>query len=261
MKTWMPEVEGVIARRILVNFRVKPEVVAKLLPAPFRPLCVDGWAMAGICLIRLEGIHPAFLPVDAGFESENAAHRIAIEWNECGVTQKGVFIPRRDTDSKFNAFAGGRIFPGVHHHAHFWTAESEHRLKVEVRSDDREAFVRVAARVTGDWPKGSVFPSLNAASEFFKAGARGWSPCRCGCDLEGLELLTNSWDAKPLIVERVESSWFADETIFPAGSVHFDCGLLMRDVPHRWKSLRRIESTCRNFRRNLHGLSALLEMP
>jgi hypothetical protein len=45
--------------------------------------------------------------------SENAAHRIAVDWDEAGYHGTGVYIPRRDTPSRFNALAGGRLFPGV----------------------------------------------------------------------------------------------------------------------------------------------------
>ena len=47
-------VRGVIRRRILVNFRVAPEVMQRHLPQPFRPKLLGGQAVAGICLIRLE---------------------------------------------------------------------------------------------------------------------------------------------------------------------------------------------------------------
>ena len=51
-----------------------------------------------------------------GMTSENSAHRIAVEWDdEEGVVKEGVFVPRRDTDSRLVALAGGRIFPGMHH--------------------------------------------------------------------------------------------------------------------------------------------------
>jgi hypothetical protein len=33
---------GRIARRLLVNYRVDPDAIAPLLPAPFRPALVDG---------------------------------------------------------------------------------------------------------------------------------------------------------------------------------------------------------------------------
>ena len=53
---------GVIERRLLVNYRVDPEVVADQLPAPFEPELVNGYAVAGICLIRLGRLRPRSFP-------------------------------------------------------------------------------------------------------------------------------------------------------------------------------------------------------
>jgi hypothetical protein len=63
----IPVIRGVIDRRILVNFRVDPRVLAGILPRPFRPKLVNGVGMAGVCLIRLKGIRPAFLPRPSAF--------------------------------------------------------------------------------------------------------------------------------------------------------------------------------------------------
>ena len=49
----LPAISGIIDRRILANYRIDPEVMAKALPSPFRPQLVNGWAIGGICLIRL----------------------------------------------------------------------------------------------------------------------------------------------------------------------------------------------------------------
>ncbi len=57
----IPVIRGVIDRRILVNFRVDAAVLARLLPAPFRPELVNGPGMAGVCLIRLKDIRPRSL--------------------------------------------------------------------------------------------------------------------------------------------------------------------------------------------------------
>ena len=45
--------------------------------------------MAGICLIRLQQIRPWFVPgcCGIGISSENAAHRMAVEWDESGASQ------------------------------------------------------------------------------------------------------------------------------------------------------------------------------
>ena len=42
-----PVLQGIVRRRILVNFRVDPEVVQGQLPPPFHPKLVGGWAIAG----------------------------------------------------------------------------------------------------------------------------------------------------------------------------------------------------------------------
>src|SRR4051812_7364954 len=80
----IPVIRGVIDRRILVNYQVDLAVLARLLPAPFRPKVVHGVGMVGICLIRLKKVRPTFLPGWLGIASENAAHRTAVEWDENG---------------------------------------------------------------------------------------------------------------------------------------------------------------------------------
>jgi len=52
----IPVIQGVIERRILANFRIDAEVLARVLPAPFRPKLVAGYGVGGICLIRLRAI-------------------------------------------------------------------------------------------------------------------------------------------------------------------------------------------------------------
>src|SRR5437762_1679839 len=131
----IPVIRGVIDRRILVNYRVDPDVLAPLLPAPFRPKVYRGSALVGICLIRLRAVRPRLLPAWLGISSENAAHRAAVAWDD-GEAREGVYIWRRDTSSRLNALAGGRLFPGVHRHARFEVAEAGDGYSVALRSDD-----------------------------------------------------------------------------------------------------------------------------
>ena len=73
---------------------VSPEVMARILPKPFRPKLANGYAIGGICLIRLKGIRPKRIPLPWGIRSENAAHRIAVQWEVEGQLKEGVYIPR-----------------------------------------------------------------------------------------------------------------------------------------------------------------------
>lgn len=229
-----PAIHGIIDRRILVNYRVDPAVLAPLLPAPFRVKLVNGWAVAGICLIRLKHIRPRLAPAALGLASENAAHRIAVEWLDGGSMQPGVYVPRRDTSSRWNAWAGDRIFPGVHHHARFQVDESGGCYHVNVASDDGQTQLAVDARAATALPVDSIFGSLKEASSFFEAGSLGYSPNRGQRHFDGIELHCRDWSVRPLAVDRLESSWFQDLARFPLGSVKLDCALLMTNITHQW---------------------------
>jgi hypothetical protein len=168
----IPIIRGVIDRRILVNYRVDPEVLARMLPAPFRPKLVSGTGMAGVCLIRLKHIRPRFLPSFLGLSSENAAHRIAVEWDQVDQPKEGVFIPRRDTSSWLNTLVGGKLFSGVHHHATFQVLEQDGHYRIVQDSDDRRTHVLVEGSVATGLPNTSVFGSLEEASGFFHWATR-----------------------------------------------------------------------------------------
>ena len=227
-------VQGVIDRRILANYLVDPAALARILPPPFRPKLFAGAGIAGICLIRLKAIRPQFVPGEMGLSSENAAHRIAVEWTTDGVTREGVYIPRRDSSSKLSTWVGGRLFPGVHHHARFDIRERGDCYHVALDSDDGQTHVCIEARVSTQLPLTSIFGSLSAASGFFEAGSVGYSAARRAGVYDGLELRTRQWQVAPLAVERIESSFFENEALFPKDTVQFDCALLMRGIAHEW---------------------------
>ncbi len=255
----IPTISGTIDRRILVNYRVHPDALQTLLPPPFRPKLHNGWGVAGICLIRLKGVRPVGLPGWVGIGSENAAHRVAVEWagGEVGswelevgrgegvgqnaVCNEGVYVLRRDTGSWLNSLAGGRIFPGVHHRARFEVRETEGRFEVALASDDGETTMSVAGDLAAGLPAGSIFGSPEEASRFFEAGVLGYSPGRRPGEFEGLELRCHEWRAEPLAVERVTSSLFDDRERFPEGTVELDHALVMRGIRHEWVGRGKLE--------------------
>jgi len=230
----LPVIQGVIDRRMLVNYRVDPRVLETILPAPFRPQVIHGQGLAGICLIRLCHVRPKGLPYWLGLSSENAAHRIAVEWVAGGTRRNGVYIFRRDTNSRLNALAGGHVFPGVHQHASFACHETRSCFDIAMRSDDRKTAIRVRADQTQTWPADSLFATLAEASQFFAAGSLGYSPTTAAGHFEGLELRCRTWHMEPLIVQDVRSSLFDDREIFPHGTIQFDNALLMRGIEHEW---------------------------
>src|SRR3954454_12055172 len=165
----LPKVHGVIRRRLLVNFRIDPDVAQRQLPSSFRPKLQHGFAIAGICLIRLENIRPRRFPEVFGISSENAAHRFAVTWDG----GEGVYIPRRDSDSLVNHLAGGRLFPGEQQRAAFTVADDGQHVDLVMRSADNAVSVHVCGEAADEMPPSSIFASSSEASDFFEGGSLG----------------------------------------------------------------------------------------
>ena len=230
----IPTIHGIIDRRILINYAVDPAIAKQVVPAPFSPKIINGKAIVGICLIRLKNVRPKGLPAFLGFGSENGAHRIAVEWTEGNEQKEGVYVPRRDTSSRFNTLVGGRVFPGKHYHAKFDVKEDEQNYHVAFKSSDNTT-ISIDAQITDTFNPESVFKNLSTASDFFKAGSLGYSPN--GNKYDGLLLNTFKWEVQPLKVDKVISSFFENESIFPKGSVVYDNALLMKNIEHEWSSV------------------------
>lgn len=240
---WQPRVRGEIERRLLVNYRVDPDVLARALPAPFRPQLVEGFAVAGICLIRLGALRPAGIPRWAGLRSENAAHRMAVEWEDPeGVARTGVYIPRRDSNSWANIALGGRLYPGEHHRARFQISETAERIHVTFTTMDGSADVDVAVRRTQQLVGSALFATVDEASAFFEAGSVGYSATRVDSQFDGLQLQTSAWTVEPSVVTHAHSSFFDDRLVFPPGTAQLDSALVMRKVPADWLPLDRLDA-------------------
>lgn len=76
----LPSITGTLDHRILLNYTIDPEYLKNFLPAPFKPRLYKGVGVGGVCMIRFAGLRPNFAPAFLGVDSENAAHRIAVEW-------------------------------------------------------------------------------------------------------------------------------------------------------------------------------------
>ena len=190
----IPTIHGIIERRILINFTADPDVVRRIVPAPFRPKVYNKKAIVGICLIRLKDIKPKGFPGFMGISSENGAHRIAVEWDEDGQVKEGVFIPRRDTSLKLNALLGGRLFPGKHHLAKFNVMETGKDYHVDFLSSDG-TMIDIDATEVDHFNSSSIFETLENVSNFFEKGAVGYSPNKSKFD--GLQLQAYKWQVRP----------------------------------------------------------------
>ncbi|GGJ27649.1 DUF2071 domain-containing protein [Deinococcus roseus] len=230
----MPAIQGTLRRRILANYLVEPQVMQRYLPPPFQLKLHQGFAVAGLCLIRLEHVRPRGIPEFIGLSSENAAHRVAVTFQENGVQKEGVFIWRRDTNSQVHEWLGGHLFPGDYQHATFEVQDQDPSIALNILSQDQQVKIFLKGQVQTHLPETSVFADLQTSSAFFEAGSVGYSPDRQGQKLDAMELKTRGWEVHPLGIEHIRSSFFDNQDLFPAGSIRFDHALIMRDLEHEW---------------------------
>jgi hypothetical protein len=235
----LPIIEGIIKRRILINFQLEPDVISKHLPPIFKPKVVQGKSIIGVCLIRLEQIHPKRIPIPLGIFSENAAHRIAVQWNdENGKLCDGVYIFRRDSNSLLNYLLGGRLFPGEHHKAKFIVKDKNQQIDFRMISSNPNVNIQFEARYSDQLPKSSIFKSIEEISGFFKSGSVGYSPLIGKNCFQGMCLIPHEWNMTPLECNNLELSYFRETLGISDNEIKLDSMVIMRDIPHEWHSLK-----------------------
>lgn len=225
----MTSLRGKMRRRLLLTYRVDADVARSLIPAPFRPQLVQGSAVGGICMIALGDLRPGWVRPTFGVSTQNVAHRFAVEWDEGERVRQGVYVTERHSSGLIPVIGGGRFFPGVQSRARFDVDESETRFQVRMSAPD--ARVSADVELTEDWDS-ALFATVQEASDFYRAGAIGWSPARDGRGAEALELTSTSWSVAPGRINALTSSFF---DALPVGAATVDSALVMRDIPVLWQ--------------------------
>ena len=230
------QITGNMSRRLLVNWRVGVGAAIRVLPAGVRPKIVNGCAVAGVCLVRLDALRPVGLPAWTGRSSENLAIRIGIEWGTGGCSRSAVLIFRRETGSLVNSLCGPRMEYGVHHRSSFSVFDDGCESRIDVRSRDGHR-VQVHTSDSSTIREGSVFDRIDQAEAFFRGGECGYSQSNVPEIWSGLRLHLAWWELRPALVHHARST-FIDQ-LFDGGAV-FDSAFIMRDIPHTWTPEERI---------------------
>ena len=89
-----------------------------------------------------------------------------------------------------------------------WSNQRWRHYRVALDSDDDRTHLLVEGHVCPEWPKGSIFGSLQEASDFFQRGSLGYSVTKKPGEFDGLELWSFTWQVQALAVEKAGSSFF-----------------------------------------------------
>jgi hypothetical protein len=169
-----------------------------------------------------------FVSFDCSMFAENAAHRVAVEWETPEGVQTGVFIPERHSSSLVPVLLGGRILPGKHSLAQFQVNETDTDFDVELTSKDNH--VHVQTHLSNEWDS-SLFENWEQASNFYKNSPTGWSPKVNGVGEEGMSLTADNWSVKPAKTTLLKSSFY---DAIPSSDITYDHTLVMQKISSHW---------------------------
>lgn len=226
---FLPSLSARIARRVLLNLRVDPEYWSRSgrLPSRLEPVDVDGASIAGVCLIRLRELRPAWAPRGLGVSTEGAAFRVACRDRDRNGA-RCVAIIGRWTSSRLVRWTDG-VTPMHHRFARFTSTETASSVEITVNDAAVGDTCHVKASATAAWPGDSVFGSVDEASAFFAQEADGHTVGDGGACLGGVSLTVPEWRVTPLAVEEVTFPWL------PQDVFDVDHALLMRDAESTWR--------------------------
>jgi hypothetical protein len=224
---------GRMARRLLVNWRVPIDAARNALPVGgerLRPRAIGGFAVVGLCLVRLDHLRPAGLPAWVGLASENLAIRMGVEWDTTDGPRGGVLVMHRETSSLANQVVAKRMGFGVHHPGRIVVREDRHFSEINAwgkRGEHSHAHVVTARSI----PNASVFKCMEHAESFFRGGETGYSPSMTPGVWNGLHLHLHWWSLQPMHVVAAGSAHI--DRLF-GGTAEVDSAFIMRDIPHTW---------------------------
>ncbi|MHB0957569.1 MAG: hypothetical protein ACYC0X_26110 [Pirellulaceae bacterium] len=221
---------GVVDRRVLILYRVVPEVLSEALPWGVRALEIHGRAVAGIAFARHRMAKSRLLPARL-VSSHTASHFVVVTGSQQSGGRDAALVTRCDCSSRFRLWIGGRP---IYHHARFRVVEERESLELVGDSDDRAMHLSLRAHVVRNLPHGSIFRTPGQAMEFLRA-------CAGELDLTlggAVEMDTSETGRRlrlqPLKVERLESSIFENLRRGALERVEFDSAYWVRDDEFAW---------------------------
>lgn len=221
---------GFLERRVLVNYRVAPGVLERLLPPRTHLRLCRGVGIATVSLVRQSHVRPRFLPAALGLSSDSAVYSICVEGDGGRSSAADLVALRRETSSWFSS----RMLHGLYQHARFEVCDDIDHLRVRVTGDDGTPCIALDGMPTPQLPAQSVFRSLAEASAF--CGCPVGRPAQTALRLEG-PLPACEAKYEPLAISQLQVSFFDNTSLFPPGTAVFDSALVLRHLEHQWCGL------------------------
>ena len=203
--------------RVVVFYRVEPDVARGLLPSELRPRITAGSAIVVLCYTHLGRLETRFLPHRLA-TSHHLAYRVSAEAaGENGPTCS-TWVAHRETSSRIGARWNEKVFRHGHGRSRFSIEDDACELTLRVESSrGDELFLRASACES----TGTVFSQPNDVGEFFRNDGtiRPHGVFAREADVVDAH---NAFVPEPLALIELRSAFFEDPDRFPSGSVAID---------------------------------------
>jgi len=236
---WLIPVHPVPMRTVfrhcfLVNFALRPDVLASRLPDHVRPDVHDGWSYLSIVITEMERMRPAFLPRALGITYTQVVYRAVVL---CG-RERGVCFVRSDADSALMVLAGNALtFFRFYRAAVTWSF-SHGITRFSLRPRGGEAAGVDAEydlnEATHEMPATSRFTTLDGAQRFLTELHIAFGTKRRDGMIDAVRLQRSDWRSS-VVRDRLGSyEAMTSGVLFGPGEAELDSVFYVERLNYHW---------------------------
>ena len=217
--------------RYIVNFRLKPEALARHLPVPWlQPQVVNGWSALSFCILKLNDLTLWPIPSIFGFSTLSCAYRVGVIDMSGDAPEPSVYVTDRNAD-----------LPVVIRTAPLLLADAIPALKGHVRTghggtsisltymDGQPLFSGEMTTVPAF--SSSVFGTLDDFAAFIKAGVSSYTPSVLPDALARVDLYKEDVEYRPLQAKVEVNSL---DGVWPDAGLEYDSAVFASGAKYMW---------------------------
>jgi len=244
---WLTAVQTCWIDALSINYRVQPDALAALLPAPLEPEIHKGRGWVQVLVSSLRDLRPPGLPALFGTCFYQVSYRAAVRYRDKdGTSRRGGYFVRSETNHPVMRAVGNALAEFKFHDfgaADVVMLRDGDRLTVGV--DPKPAFpdgrlvTVVDTRHRTAPPPGSSWSSL---AELHDPLVECYDALGVDAEQGHLYILTidrDPWNARFVEPQSVYSEYF-DTGPLGKGAAEIDSVLHLEECRYRWRPLRRI---------------------
>ncbi len=221
----------------LVNFAVRPDALARRLPAHLKPDIYEGRGYVSVVIAEMSKMRPAFFPEALGFTYNQVVYRAVVR---CGA-ERGVTFLRSDADSPLMVAAGNALTFFRFNRADISWRASEGRLAFSLApSASIPGSIRADYDLSGATdrlPATSAFRDLSTAQQFLTELYAAFGAQRADGRVEVVRILRTPWESAVVYDRSAIYEAMSSGLLFRSGEATLDSVFYVQALAYHWQRL------------------------